>query len=40
MPHKDTLYDVDSIIEISQLGEYFIHLKYTGDSQELKPDWF
>jgi len=41
LPHRDTLYDVDSIIEISKLWEYFIELEYTGeDPQDLSPDWF
>jgi len=41
LPHKDTLYDVDSIVEISNIGEYHVSLEYTGEkTQDIKPDWF
>ena len=39
-PHRDNLYDIDNLLEISRIWGYYIHLEKTWKNQEIKPDWY
>lgn len=38
--HKDELYDIDECLEISQMGDFSLHLEPTDKEQAQEPDWF
>lgn len=38
--HRDDLRDVDDCLEVSRIGEQYVHLLPTKKTQKFMPDWF